>query len=214
MPINLKENLIVCVNGTSNWTTILPYYALFRPANIEKLNPPINIKVSMESEYPKIEWEPPVTLYKIRPRCFVYQVKITNLKMKSTEIKNASNPVFVMYNFDPSMAYLLQVRTRRYSSCADANFWSDWSQSASIGQQEEQNFSTINIILMALISFFVVVLMVLLKRYHLFQKLFPPIPDSRNKMLEFLETWSWDYQHAGLQHVLTAEENFATVEER
>lgn len=49
----------------------------------EKLNPPINVSVSLENKSINIHWKPPPTIGSARKKCFLYQVKITDRKVIS-----------------------------------------------------------------------------------------------------------------------------------
>lgn len=47
----------------------------------EKLNPPINISVSLENRSIQIYWKPPPTIGSASSKCFFYEVKITDHKV-------------------------------------------------------------------------------------------------------------------------------------
>lgn len=49
----------------------------------EKLNPPINVSVSLENRSLEIHWKPPPTIGSAKKKCFLYQVKITDHKVIS-----------------------------------------------------------------------------------------------------------------------------------
>ncbi|XP_074839412.1 interleukin-5 receptor subunit alpha-like isoform X2 [Carettochelys insculpta] len=128
-PIKLN----ITVRELYNSSKYHSYYKKFQPQRLEKLNPPINVSVSLESRSVKVNWKPPPTIGSAKRNCFIYQVKITDLEPTDVSEEEYVHPVY-----DPTKQYIFQVRARK-TECVRNKIWSEWTEPIVINEGYEKN---------------------------------------------------------------------------
>ncbi|XP_014377102.2 interleukin-5 receptor subunit alpha-like [Alligator sinensis] len=77
-----KIKLNISVKDLRNNLGTHTYYKAFIPQRIEKLNPPNNVSIALENGSIRISWKHPPNIGSSKRSCFIYQVKIRDLKGK------------------------------------------------------------------------------------------------------------------------------------
>ncbi|GCB74000.1 hypothetical protein scyTo_0003084 [Scyliorhinus torazame] len=94
-----NENILICVNGSSNSTIVQPYYTQFEPFECEIYNPPVNLEVSQNLT---VKWDMPAG-YNNDPYCFAFELKVTDLDGDSTKLLRIDHVTeYVLVNINPT----------------------------------------------------------------------------------------------------------------
>ncbi|XP_051840567.1 granulocyte-macrophage colony-stimulating factor receptor subunit alpha-like [Antechinus flavipes] len=152
--------------------------------SIEKYNAPSNITVNCSKSNCLIQWQKPKTRIDIGDSEFKYMLCIQKLGSQytnDTEIKlpGSTKNEYVFTNFDTEKRYILKIRARHRRAS-----WGYWSKPIEFGSSEEQKRSPIYIYILMVFGtiVFVLIIIFLFKRCHIMQKLFPPIPQIKDKV--------------------------------
>ncbi|XP_021047394.1 interleukin-5 receptor subunit alpha isoform X2 [Mus pahari] len=130
--INSKrlEQLAVHINGSSKHAVIKPFDQLFTPYAIDRVNPPMNVTVEMESNSLYIHWEKPLSAFP--GHCFNYELKIYNTKNGHVQKENLITNKFIS-KIDGVSTYSIQVRAAVSLPCRMPGRWGEWSQPIYVG---------------------------------------------------------------------------------
>uniref|UniRef100_UPI00398E575D interleukin-5 receptor subunit alpha-like n=1 Tax=Pristiophorus japonicus TaxID=55135 RepID=UPI00398E575D len=188
--IDLEEDVLVCVNGSSNSTMILPYYTDFDPQIYEKYDPPLNVEILPNLT---VKWDK-APGYAIQDDCFEYQLEVRELAENRIELLSASGKTkFLLGNINPSKRYSVKVRVK-LKYCKETKFWSDWSNEDFI--EPEHTFNVMQTVFtLAMITVLVILLLMFaFRRYKVLAIIFKPIPDPQKKFKELFEEYNGDFQ--------------------
>ncbi|XP_074014361.1 interleukin-5 receptor subunit alpha-like [Numenius arquata] len=174
-----KINLNITVRDLRHNSGGLSYYKAFTPQTIEKLNPPINVSVSLENRSIKIHWKPPPTIGSARSKCFFYQVKITDRKIVDVTAEKYESPFH-----KPAKKCAVQVRVKK-EVCIRNKIWSEWSEPVFI-----HNEKTVDVMLLSLTLFCFLVLLgglmiYVCRRYRCLEVITMPVPHPSDN----IKTW-------------------------
>ncbi|XP_063161108.1 interleukin-5 receptor subunit alpha-like [Candoia aspera] len=176
----------VTVNGSSTESPIQPYSTKLLLYTTEQLQPPQNITVDYKSPlYYVVRWEPPPSSRNVGSECFKFQIK--------DEIRNTTTNVpGKTYNFSKPAKYILRIRTGGKSICAIAKPFSKWSKPIEFGT-DPNPFPAVPLVFAILGTILIVVLLGLIcKRNHIWQKLTDPVPQPKDIMWQCeknMEKW-------------------------
>ncbi|XP_051500176.1 interleukin-5 receptor subunit alpha-like [Apus apus] len=173
-----KIYLNITVRDLRNNSGGLSYYKAFLPQTIEKLNPPINVSVSLENRSIKIHWKPPPTIGSARRKCFLYQVKITDRKIVNVTAETYEYPFH-----KPAKKCSAQVKVKK-EVCVRNKIWSEWSEPVFI-----HNEKTLDVMLLSLMVFGVLIffggLICACRRYSCLEVITMPVPRPSDN----IQTW-------------------------
>ncbi|KAM4651176.1 interleukin-5 receptor subunit alpha isoform 2-T2 [Discoglossus pictus] len=176
--INMKSMypVYVLINGTSGSLEIQSFDHWYKLEEIEILNPPRNLSVLEQKGRPVLHWMR--TLSPLPDSCFLYQVKICNLRTGSITIKNVSNVFLEKGDLEEPWSYhSLQVRTMRREFCGK-KLYSVWSEVLYTGTKRNPETAITLSVCLTLLG---VVSALLCVRFHFWRKLFPKIPKPKLK---------------------------------
>ncbi|XP_071426306.1 interleukin-5 receptor subunit alpha-like isoform X2 [Pithys albifrons albifrons] len=180
-----KIKLNITARNLRNNSRQLSYYKAFTPQTIEKLNPPINVSFSLENRSIKIHWKPPPTIGSASNKCFLYQVKITDLKIVNVTEQNYKYPFH-----KPAKRCTAQVRAKK-EICIRNKIWSEWSEPVFIHNEKTVDVLLLSLTLFCLLMFLGGLLMHACKRYRCLEFISMPVPrPSAN-----IKTWLADETH-------------------
>ncbi|XP_005288585.2 interleukin-5 receptor subunit alpha isoform X2 [Chrysemys picta bellii] len=179
----IDEVVVVHINGSSKYTAIKPFEQLFNPNAIEKVNPPRNVTVSLKQNNLLVMWEMPDSFF--IKECFEYEFNIYNWKTgykKTWETKLNSFSLRI----DDTCRYSMKIRANHQSWCSEG-IWSEWTESVYIGENQPRTSldSKAYMVLIALIVFVCamsLLIAIICRKYHLWSRLFPPIPTPQNSI--------------------------------
>nr|XP_030133172.3 interleukin-5 receptor subunit alpha-like isoform X3 [Taeniopygia guttata] len=180
-----KINLNITVKNLRNSSRELSYYKAFTPQAIEKLNPPINVSVSLENRSIKIRWKPPPTIGSARKKCFLYQVKITDHKIANVTAENYKYPFH-----KPAKRCAAQVRVKK-EICIANKIWSEWSEPVFIHDEKTVDILMLSLALFCPLVFLGGLLIYACRRYRCLEVLTTPVPHPSNN----IKTWLADESH-------------------
>ncbi|XP_027757936.1 interleukin-5 receptor subunit alpha-like [Empidonax traillii] len=195
-----KINLNITVRDFRNNSRELSYYKAFTPQAIEKLNPPINVSVSLENRSIKIHWKPPPTIGSANNKCFLYQVKITDLKIVNVTEENYKYPFH-----KPAKKCAAQVRAKK-EICIRNKIWSEWSEPVFIHGDKTVDVLLLSLTLFCLLIFLGGLLMCACRRYRCLEVIAMPVPHPSDN----IKTWLTDETHHQ-QHMLMEMEMHSEV---
>ncbi|KAM6446371.1 interleukin-5 receptor subunit alpha-like isoform 1-T1 [Liasis olivaceus] len=177
----------VTVNGSSTESPIQPYVESFRLFAKEQLQPPQNITVDYKSPlYYIVQWKPPPSSRKVGSECFKFQIK--------DEIRNTiiDAPNQTYFSCPKPAKYILRIRTGGESICSISKKYGEWSEPIEFGT-EPNPFPTLHLIFSVLGTILIIVLLGLIcKRKHIWQKLTDPVPQPKDIMWQCennMEKW-------------------------
>ncbi|CAM5078104.1 unnamed protein product [Eretmochelys imbricata] len=175
-----KIRFNITVKELSNSSENRSYYKKFTPQSLEKLNPPINVSVSLENRSVKINWKPPPTIGSAKKNCFTYQVKITDLEPVDVSEEEYVHPVH-----DPAKQYVVQVRAKKIT-CISNKIWSEWSEPVFINDEYKDNkmntWKLLILILFPSMIFTGGLLIFLCRRYKCIDPIRTPIPHPSDRI--------------------------------
>ncbi|XP_067841843.1 interleukin-5 receptor subunit alpha-like [Heptranchias perlo] len=188
--IDLEENVLICVNGSSRSATILPYYIEFDPQHYEMYNPPINVEVLPNRT---VKWDKPPG-YAINNECFEYQLKVTDLSDNFIELISVSGETkYILVNNDPTRRYSVKIRVM-LKHCKETKFWSNWSNEVFIEPKHPFNVTWTPHIFALIAIPIGLLLLIAFRRYKLLEVISKPIPDPQKKFKELFEEYNGDFQ--------------------
>ncbi|XP_054239551.1 interleukin-5 receptor subunit alpha-like [Indicator indicator] len=174
-----KINVNITVRDLINNSRGLSYYKAFTPQTIEKLNPPTNVSVSLESRSIKIHWKPPPTIGSARSKCFLYQVKMTDRKIVDVTAEKYEYPFH-----KPEKTFAAQVRVKK-DTCIRNKIWSEWSEPVFIPVEKTVDMMLLSLTLFCLLIFPGGFLIWVCKRYRCLKFITMPVPHPSDN----IKTW-------------------------
>ncbi|XP_035169886.1 granulocyte-macrophage colony-stimulating factor receptor subunit alpha-like isoform X2 [Oxyura jamaicensis] len=175
------------VNGSSKDSQILFYDDYIRLYTIERFTPPLNVSVNCTSNPAGciITWQKPLTSYQKIESCFEYEINIQNKDEPEKHEKDppisVSGYKYEFKNYNVKKQYILKIRARGSSTCTVNRSWGEWSEPIEFGQEKDY-FIFVLLLLIVLGTILVTLLLFFLrKRYCSFKRIFPPIPQPRDK---------------------------------
>ncbi|XP_033055091.1 granulocyte-macrophage colony-stimulating factor receptor subunit alpha isoform X6 [Trachypithecus francoisi] len=173
------------VNGTSQEIGIQFFDSLLDTKKIERFNPPGNVTVRCNTTHCLVRWKQPRTYQKLSYLDFQYQLDVHR---KNTQPGTENLPINVSgdlenrYNFpssEPRAKHAVKIRA------ADVRIlnWSSWSEAAEFGS-DDRNPSSVHIYVLLILGTLVcgLVFGFLFKRFLRVQRLFPPVPQIKDKL--------------------------------
>ncbi|XP_039600689.1 interleukin-5 receptor subunit alpha-like isoform X2 [Polypterus senegalus] len=121
------------VNGSINETVV------FRPLKIEKLNPPVNISVSVDNENISITWGPPPTRVEAPEDCLEYHLRFVDLHRNEKVIEHVSSSYHIPKSHITKPC-LVQLRVQGKEICGFGKILSDWTKPFSIDATNSSRF--------------------------------------------------------------------------
>ncbi|XP_032536165.1 interleukin-5 receptor subunit alpha-like [Chiroxiphia lanceolata] len=194
-----KINLNITARDFRNNLRELSYYKTFTPQTIEKLNPPNNVSVSLENRSIKIHWKPPPTIGSANNKCFLYQVKITDLKIVNVTEENYKYPFH-----KPAKKCAAQVRAKK-EICIRNKIWSEWSEPVVIHGEKTVNVLLLSITLFCLLIFLGGLLMYACRRYSCLEVITMPVPHPSDNIKTWLTDETLHQQHMSVQMEMHSE---------
>ncbi|XP_028943233.1 interleukin-5 receptor subunit alpha-like [Antrostomus carolinensis] len=174
-----KINLNITVRHLRNNSSGLSYYKTFIPQTIEKLNPPINVSVSLENRSVKIHWKSPPTIGSASKKCFLYQVKITDRKIVDV---TAEKYEYLFHK--PTNKCAVQVRVKK-EICIRNKIWSEWSEPVFIQDEKTVDVMMPSLTFFCLLIFLGGLLIYAYRRYRCLEVITMPIPHPSDN----IKTW-------------------------
>ncbi|KAM6341365.1 interleukin-5 receptor subunit alpha-like [Podargus strigoides] len=174
-----KINLNITVRDLRNNSRQLSYYKAFIPQKIEKLNPPINVSVSLENGSIKVHWKPPPTIGSASNKCFLYQVKITDRK-----IVDVTAEAYEYLLHKPAKKCAAQVRVKK-EICIRNKIWSEWSEPVFIYNEKTVDTMLLSLTFFCLLIFLGGLLICACRRYRCLEVITMPVPHPSDN----IKTW-------------------------
>ncbi|XP_051560596.1 interleukin-5 receptor subunit alpha-like isoform X1 [Myxocyprinus asiaticus] len=147
--------------------------------NIEKLDPPNNIKISIHLNKLKINWTFPEGE---NNECLKYELQINDevVHLSKGELS------YVKEDTDLTKKYAVKMRVTKTQYCTAASYWSDWSNVQEVGPFEKvyQVNPWVIIVIAFVLPMLLLSFLLICKCQRLIEKLFPPIPSPSVKLLE------------------------------
>ncbi|XP_068778676.1 interleukin-5 receptor subunit alpha-like isoform X2 [Struthio camelus] len=174
-----KINLNISVRDLRSNSRRQSYYKAFTPQTIEKLNPPVNISISLENRSIKIHWKPPPTIGSASNKCFLYQVKITDHKPVNVSEEKYEYPFH-----KPPYKCAAQVRAKK-EKCIRNKIWSEWSEPVFIDDEKTVDITLLILTLFCLLVFLGCLLRCVCRRYRCLEVIIMPVPQASDN----IRTW-------------------------
>ncbi|XP_041081151.1 interleukin-5 receptor subunit alpha-like isoform X2 [Polyodon spathula] len=186
------KKINISVNGSSKDYKMNTYSELFDPFSIEKLNPPVNVRLSLSVNNITLTWEQPPTKYNFPKHCFIYEIMDSNGASSQKMFKGNENISVTFQRADTSTT-AFHVRVSGRLLCRNPGIWSDWSvvylkEQHPIPQYVGPVVASVVITLILMISFF------LCKRFQIEDILFPPIPDPKKAFIGLFQSHNKDFK--------------------
>ncbi|XP_074951725.1 interleukin-5 receptor subunit alpha isoform X3 [Phalacrocorax aristotelis] len=189
-PEEVDALIVIHINGSSKYAAIKPFQQLFNQNAIEKVNVPRNVTVFLEQNDLLATWEKPISPFP--KECFEYEFYLFNLKSGNKQILKISSNDFRL-RIDVTSRYSIQIRANHHICCT-RGFWSDWSEIIYVGQNKLENpIAWILTVLCASACCVFLLVAIICKINHIWNKLFPRIPTPSNK---FRDPFPNDYERA------------------
>nr|XP_006135917.2 granulocyte-macrophage colony-stimulating factor receptor subunit alpha-like isoform X1 [Pelodiscus sinensis]XP_014435370.1 granulocyte-macrophage colony-stimulating factor receptor subunit alpha-like isoform X1 [Pelodiscus sinensis]XP_025033614.1 granulocyte-macrophage colony-stimulating factor receptor subunit alpha-like isoform X1 [Pelodiscus sinensis] len=214
----IKDPVYFLVKGDSNELEIQFYDEFIKLYEIEKLTPPVNITVNCSEDQPRciVQWKRPQLSHEERDidQCFEYEIDIRNKKTNANPEENKNEPhtaqgtSFTFENYNVKKKYSLKIRAKG-DACLISKKWGEWSEPIDFGNTDGAALMYPIVLLLIAIGTILVALLIffLCKRCCNLKKMFPPVPQPKNKFYEL--------QKEGMDPPLTKyeTEEITTVEE-
>ncbi|XP_074069769.1 interleukin-3 receptor subunit alpha-like isoform X2 [Macrotis lagotis] len=177
------------VNGTSSGREVQCIDDNLKLTNFEILKPPnINIKCTLSNC--SMKWQKPKTILNFED--IVYELCIQK-DGKGTEgkEKNCLSPKDTNYDFKIDEGkYSVKIRAKK-----SGKNWSEWSEPQEFDHKD--NTLTLMLSLLGVVFIMLLIMGYLCKRYHVIQKIFPPIPHIKDQVSDIFqknvqEVWEGD----------------------
>ncbi|XP_028680749.1 interleukin-5 receptor subunit alpha-like [Erpetoichthys calabaricus] len=183
---DLKVNVI----GSSDTFTVKEEGAVYQLLNILKPSPPCHVQAVRDGKNIEITWQEPLAEYGNLQQCMDYEIWSSyGYLMKVSSPKNLSVVIPVE---DLSLPVAFRLLTRGHEECPSSGHPSEWSQwTATIYSEADDSERWklwglgVGLALSLVVCLIVIVLCV---RFAVMDKIFPPIPDPKDKLKVFLET--------------------------
>ncbi|XP_072333393.1 interleukin-5 receptor subunit alpha-like isoform X2 [Scyliorhinus torazame] len=186
-----NENILICVNGSSNSTIVQPYYTQFDPFECEIYNPPVNLEVSQNLT---VKWDMPAG-YNNDPYCFAFELKVTDLDGDSTKLLRIDHVTeYVLVNINPTKRHSVKVRMK-LAHCDETKFWSDWSNEDFIENLHSFNAYWMLLMLAIITAMTGLLLLFAFRRCKVLETVCEPIPDPQKKFKALFEEYNGDFQN-------------------
>ncbi|XP_018594743.1 interleukin-13 receptor subunit alpha-1-like [Scleropages formosus] len=155
----------------------------FEVKEIEKLNPPHRITMSLTAGDLRIEWDRPQN---IGENCFNYQLRLSN---DTEPISLIGQRTHTLPSVDPARKYSVQIRVKKTNTCMENYIWSDWSEVVVLNAvQQPSSINVLQIVGIGLGIPMILLALLLFCRFHrIYDKIFPQIPGPSKKMKILLE---------------------------
>ncbi|XP_062370986.1 interleukin-5 receptor subunit alpha-like [Cinclus cinclus] len=202
-----KISLNITVRNLRNSSSELSYYQAFTPQTIEKLNPPINVSVSLENRSIEIHWKPPPTIGSAKKKCFLYQVKITDRKIVNVTEENYKYPFH-----KSAKKYAVQVRVKK-EICIANKIWSEWSEPVFIHDEKTVDILLLSLTLFCPLVFLGGLLIYACRRYRCLEAITTPVPRPSDKITTWLADEIYHQEHMSMQMEMHSEVTLGTTEE-
>ncbi|XP_020848427.1 granulocyte-macrophage colony-stimulating factor receptor subunit alpha isoform X2 [Phascolarctos cinereus] len=145
---------------------------------------PSNITVNCSKSNCLIQWQKPETRDHIGHSEFKYQLYIQKQDSQYThknlfEVQGSAKNEYDFRNYDMGTKYILKIRASRRDGK-----WGEWSKPVEFGSSEEQKRSSIYIYVLVVLgtAVFALIIIFVFKRYYVMQRLFPRIPQIKDKI--------------------------------
>ncbi|XP_029457612.1 interleukin-5 receptor subunit alpha-like [Rhinatrema bivittatum] len=177
LKIDFRGQTYAQINGSSKISQIQFFDKWFQIFANERLVPPVNITVITSSQGVTVQWEKPTTSYAINDDCFKYEIYIN--KKSYTENGKTS---FLIPGLNMEKRHTLKMRANP-DYCSKNPEWGEWSTPVEFGNTASPSkidrfYIPILMVVLILIAMLSVLLCI---RCKVIQKLFPPIPQPKNK---------------------------------
>ncbi|XP_078514216.1 granulocyte-macrophage colony-stimulating factor receptor subunit alpha-like [Lissotriton helveticus] len=181
LKINLLEETSVLIEGQSNKVNILTFHQRFKLSKTEILNPPSNITVDLKEQNLVVRWEKPRTSYYAEDHCFKYEISIME-KIYSPAFNEQSFTLSI-HGFKEGGQYTVKMRASGLN-CGFNSEWGEWSRPIKFGIPGKSHLLTILGVIIAPVLMSLLLLYVC-KRCKLKQKIWPPVPQPKNNLIDF-----------------------------
>ncbi|XP_041054551.1 interleukin-5 receptor subunit alpha-like [Carcharodon carcharias] len=189
--VYVEENILICINGSSDSSTIPSYYTEFDPWDYEMYNPPVNLTVLPNLT---VKWDKP-SGYDVNPECFQFQLKVTDMDEGRTEFSTTTDESkYVLVNINPTKRYSVKVRMK-LKHCQGNKIWSDWSNEGFIGPIHLFNVHQMLLIVAMFTMAAGLLLLFAFRRCKVLETVFKPIPDPQKKFKTLFEEYNGDFQN-------------------
>ncbi|XP_065597333.1 granulocyte-macrophage colony-stimulating factor receptor subunit alpha-like isoform X2 [Cyrtonyx montezumae] len=186
--VTIKDKTTYFLVNGSHKTFLIQFYDNYTKLyTIERLPPPLNVTANCTSNPGGciITWQQPLLSHVENIDCFEYEINIQN-KDKTPEDKK-DPPVIVakhkyeFQSYNVKKKSILKIRARGKRRCFVSRKWGEWSDPIELG--EEKDYFTFVILLLIALGTILVTLLhyFLCKRYCSLKRIFPPIPQPRDK---------------------------------
>nr|XP_033805008.1 interleukin-5 receptor subunit alpha-like [Geotrypetes seraphini]XP_033805009.1 interleukin-5 receptor subunit alpha-like [Geotrypetes seraphini] len=178
--INFDKIAYILINGTSKKSRIQIFDKWFKINKYERLNPPVNITLSHDQQDVTVEWEKPDTNYPACDECFRYHIYVNDVnKNEKINVTVKDRTSYQISGLNLERVHTLKMRARLEKVIDKSYEWGEWSPPVEFGNNGQSRFYTF--LLLMIVPIITVLSILLCKRYHVMQKLFPPIPQPKNK---------------------------------
>uniref|UniRef100_A0A8C5YW16 Fibronectin type-III domain-containing protein n=1 Tax=Marmota marmota marmota TaxID=9994 RepID=A0A8C5YW16_MARMA len=214
----LKYRTFFLVNGTSWGTEIQFFDLILSTREMEQISPPDNISVQCNASHCVLQWNQPRTKTYLTYLDFQYQLGIrtqnTERARGDNSVINVSGEVHNLYHLpspEPRGPHSLRIR----AADSRGGPWGHWSRPVEFGSRGQEG-GLLHVYLLVVLGTLVCALVLgfLLNRSHGLRRLFPPIPQVKDKVtpndqVDHQVDWAHVTTGAGkddLEDVLTVQE--------
>ncbi|XP_066169637.1 granulocyte-macrophage colony-stimulating factor receptor subunit alpha-like isoform X2 [Sylvia atricapilla] len=178
------EKAYFLVNGSSKDSLIQFYDEYIDLYEIEILTAPLNVTANCTRDSASciITWHPPLRSQEKKAKCFQYEINIQNKDEPKEEKKlpKVRNDRYEFQNYNEKKRYTVKIRARG-ENCLVSSNWGEWSKPIEFGQGEDYFIFVILFLIALGTTLITLLLYCLFKRYCSLEKIFPPIPQPRDK---------------------------------
>ncbi|XP_030055514.1 granulocyte-macrophage colony-stimulating factor receptor subunit alpha [Microcaecilia unicolor] len=181
LSISFGSKTYALIHGSSKISQIQIFDKWFEINKYERLNPPVNITLRQNQQDVIVEWKKPETNYPACDECFRYHIYTDDVsKNKKINVTVKDQTSYQISGLNLDRVYTLKMRARLEN--LDKNYeWGEWSPSIEFGNTVPSRFYII--VILVIMAILIAVFSILLcQRYEVMQKLFPPIPQPKNKL--------------------------------
>ncbi|XP_031414771.1 uncharacterized protein LOC116218220 isoform X2 [Clupea harengus] len=177
---------------------------------VEKLDPPQFINTTIQSDQLYLKWDLPKSKHTKNPSCFRYELRINDEVRYLSKKLSHSEP-----NIDQTRTYKIQMRVKMLSfPCRGSIYWSDWTSVLNLGPLILQPDFHIGVMVTIALGLPMSLLAILLLcKFRIFYKLFPPIPGPSIKIKGLLEKDITSHNYQIISHKCVEEVTEVEVKE-
>ncbi|XP_043847370.1 granulocyte-macrophage colony-stimulating factor receptor subunit alpha [Dromiciops gliroides] len=183
--VQFNGKAVFIVNGTSKRIKIKQFCSKkISLILIERFTPPSNITVNCSKSNCLIQWQKPKTRIHVDDSEFQYQLDIQKQGSEYTndkpfKIQGSANNEYNYSNYDKDIKHILKIRASRRNEK-----WGEWSEPIEFGGSAQGKGSPMYIYLLVIFGtlVFALVIIFVFKRYNVKQRLFPQIPQIKDKV--------------------------------